>query len=102
MYVSTLPRFSLPLRNDQLGRLAAACATPYNQNTVTTLLFLGCFCMGWTENNGLTISGIAITDQAKIGTAIGVGASFPAFNRFYSGFNYIHRHIDQSSRHNNS
>jgi hypothetical protein len=31
--------------------------------------------MGWTENNGLTISGIAITDQAEIGTAIGVGAS---------------------------
>lgn len=29
--------------------------------------------MGWTENNGLIISGIAITDQAKIGTVIGVG-----------------------------
>lgn len=53
---------------------SAACATPYNQNTVTALLFLGCFCMGWTENNGLTISGIAIADQAEIGTAVGVGA----------------------------
>jgi hypothetical protein len=30
--------------------------------------------MGWTENNGLTISSIAIADQAEIGTAVGVGA----------------------------
>jgi hypothetical protein len=48
--------------------------TPYNQNTIAALLFMGLFFMGWTDNLGLTIAGIAITDQTEIGTAIGVAA----------------------------
>jgi MFS family permease len=52
----------------------AAVETPYNQNTVAALLFMGLFFMGWTDNLGLTIAGIAITDQTEIGTAIGVAA----------------------------
>ncbi|KAE9382147.1 MFS general substrate transporter [Stipitochalara longipes BDJ] len=51
-----------------------AVETPYNQNTITALLFMGLFCMGWVDNLALTISGIAIADQAEIGTATGVGA----------------------------
>jgi len=53
---------------------SAAVSTPYNYNIPAALLFFGCFCMGWTDNNGLTVSSIAIEDQAEIGTAVGVGA----------------------------
>jgi hypothetical protein len=35
---------------------------------------MGLFFMGWTDNLGLTIAGIAIADQTEIGTAIGVAA----------------------------
>lgn len=54
---------------------ACACATPYNQNNIIAFLFLGCFAMGWMEVVGLAITGIAIRDQAEIGTAVGVAGS---------------------------
>ncbi|KAE9365499.1 MFS general substrate transporter [Stipitochalara longipes BDJ] len=54
---------------------ACACATPYNQNTVIVLLFLGTFFNGWADSVGLTITSLCIPSQAEIGTAVGVGAS---------------------------
>jgi len=51
-----------------------AVETPYNQNTIAALLFLGLFFSGWTDNLGLTIAGIVIPDQTEIGTALGVTA----------------------------
>jgi len=62
-------------RNSADSSLACACATPFNQNTVVILLFLGFFGMGWLEIIGTAITGISIKDQAEIGTAVGVAGS---------------------------
>lgn len=54
---------------------SCACATPFNQNTIVVLLFLGCFSMGWLEVVSLAITSISIKDQAEIGTAVGIAGS---------------------------
>jgi hypothetical protein len=54
---------------------AVACETPFNRNTVLVLLFLGCFFIGWLESVGLAISGIAVKNQAEIGSAVGIAGS---------------------------
>jgi hypothetical protein len=54
---------------------ACACATPDNRKTIIACLFLGTTSVGFLDSIGLTITGIAIKDQAEIGTAVGVAGS---------------------------
>ncbi|KAE9371756.1 fungal trichothecene efflux pump [Stipitochalara longipes BDJ] len=58
---------------------ACACATPDNKNTVIACMFIGTLSVGFLDSIGLTITGIAIKDQAEIGTAVGVAGSMRTF-----------------------
>lgn len=52
-----------------------SCATVDNQGTVTGLLIIGCFFVGWVESIGLAMSGILIDDQSEIGAAVGIAGT---------------------------
>ena len=53
-----------------------ACVTTSNKGTVAALLVLGNYCAGWFVGLTETLVSIAIANQAEIGVAVGVAATF--------------------------
>jgi hypothetical protein len=55
-----------------------ATCTPDTKNTACALVFMGCFFVGWIENVCLSLTTIALENQAEIGTGAGVAGSVRA------------------------
>jgi hypothetical protein len=61
-----------------VSRIACACATPTNKNTISALIAIGSFFTGYLDSVGLAMAGICIRDQRDIGTAVGITGSVRA------------------------
>ena len=66
----------MAFRHDANRWVACACVTPDNKATVVTLLVLGNYSAGWFVGLTETLVSIIIADQAEIGVAVGVAATF--------------------------
>ncbi|KAJ6195886.1 fungal trichothecene efflux pump [Bipolaris maydis] len=58
---------------------ATACVTPYNRDTVVSLLVAGGFALGWVDALCLASLSVTLEDQSVIGTGVGIATSLRTF-----------------------